>query len=237
MYEFLKKLFAEGAITFEQFCEKLEADKSIKLVNLADGGYVGKDKFQAKETELSGVKQQLADANATIESYKGMDIDGIKKSAAEWEQKHKDDTAALQKQLDDQAKEFAAKTYLGGFQYTDDLVKEAIYAKFMAKNFTLGQDGKFDGADAFMEELKKTYPSSFANPTGGNPAGGDPKGNPGGNSAGGGQGGNPAGGNPPQNRPWFAPQNAPHFAGDKKRTLTEMMQFKNAHPEAKVEYD
>lgn len=242
MYEYLKKLFAEGALTFEQFCEKLGADKSIKLVNLADGGYVSKEKFTAKETELSGVKKQLDDANAAIKSYKDMDIDGIKKSAADWEQRYKDETASLQKKLDDQAREFAAKTYLGGFQYNDDLVREAIYAKFMAKNFTLSQDGKFEGADAFMEELKKAYPSSFGTPAGGTPAGdppagGAPKDAPSGGTPAGGTQGNPAAGSPTKARPWFAPQRAPSFAGEKKRTLSEMMAYKNAHPDAKIEFD
>lgn len=56
MYDFLKKLFAEGALTFDQFVEALNGDKTIKLVNLSDGGYVAKDKFDAKVTELNGVK-------------------------------------------------------------------------------------------------------------------------------------------------------------------------------------
>lgn len=228
MYDFLKKLFEEGALTFDQFVEKLNADKDIKLANLADGAYVGKEKFDAKVTELTGVKKQLDDANATIQSYKDMDIDGIKKSASDWEEKYNTETAALQKKLDDQAVEFAAKTYLGGFQYTDDLVKEAIYAKFMAKGFKLGEDGKFEGADAFMAELKTAYPSSFAAPAGDpNPAGGNPP--SGAQGAGSGTSGKP--------RPWFAPQAAPKFKGNKPMTLTEMMAYQNAHPDAKIEFE
>ena len=37
----------------------------------------------ALTTERDGLKTQLGDANATIQSYKDMDIDGIKKSAAD----------------------------------------------------------------------------------------------------------------------------------------------------------
>lgn len=246
MYEFLKKLFGDGAITFDQFVEALNGDKSIKLVNLSDGGYVSKEKFTAKETELSGVKQQLEEANATIQSYKDMDIDGIKESAATWEQKYKDDTAALNKKLQDQQTEFAARTYLGSFQFSDDLVKEAVYAKFMSKNFTF-KDGKFEGADAFMADLKKSYPTSFkaeADPTGGD---GNGAGNGSGTGSGSGSGsgspsgnptGNQNGGNPNGNRrPWFAPPKGPSFAGGPKRTLSEMMTYKNQHPEAKIDFE
>ena len=239
MYDFLKKLFAEGALTFDQFVEALNGDKTIKLVNLSDGGYVAKDKFDAKVTELNGVKEQLTAANTTIQSYKDMDIEGIKQSAADWEKKHKEDTEALTKKLEEQATEFAARTYLGGFQYSDDLVREAVYSKFMAKGFKRTDDGKFEGADAFMEELKKAYPTSFGTPPAQDPAGDPPAGGSGGNGSLGKPPKNPAnnpnnGGN---NRPWFAPAKQPSFAGEKKRTLSEMMAYKNAHPEAKVEFD
>lgn len=218
MYEYLKTLFGDGAITFDQFCAALDANKGIKLVNLADGGYVSKEKFDAKAADLTTANRLLGEANNTIQSYKDMDIDGIKLAAANWESKYNTDTAALRNKLDEQAREFAAKMYLGGYQYTDDLVKEAIYAKFMAQNFTLGEDGKFEGADAFMEELKTAYPNSFAQPAG-DPAPGD------------------SSGAPPKPHPWFAPQMAPQPAGAKKRTLSEMMRYKNEHPEAKIDYD
>ena len=71
MYEFLKKLFGvteDGqpvALTYEQLAEALTANKELKLVNLADGGYVSKEKFDAKETELAGVRDQLTAANQT----------------------------------------------------------------------------------------------------------------------------------------------------------------------------
>ena len=94
MYEFLKKLFGvteDGqpfALTYEQLAEALTANKELKLVNLADGGYVSKDKFDAKETELAGIRDQLTAANQTIQSYKDMDVDGIKQSVTDWEQKY-----------------------------------------------------------------------------------------------------------------------------------------------------
>ena len=75
MYEFLKALFGTNedgtpvALTFEQLSERLAANKDVKIANLAEGGYVSKDKYEAKETELTGVKEQLTAANQTIQSY------------------------------------------------------------------------------------------------------------------------------------------------------------------------
>ena len=73
--------------------------KHVRFADLSEGGYVAKEKFDTKVTELSGVKQQLEDANKEIQSYKDMDVDGIKKSVTDWEQRYEKDTASLKKQM------------------------------------------------------------------------------------------------------------------------------------------
>ena len=235
--EFLKKLFGEGeSLTFEQLLAKIEADKSLKIVDLGAGGYIAKDKYDnavaTRDTQIKGLKDQLTEASTTIQSYKDMDVDGIKKSAADWQEKYTTETKKLQDQLDAQQTEFAAKTYLGGFHYANDLVKEAVYAKFMAKGFQRDGD-KFVGADSFMEEMQKAYPTGFTaeNPGANPPAQNNPP-----------QQNNPAPQNQPgtpaqqQPRPWFAPP-APPAGPTHKRTLTEWMRYKNEHPDAKVNFD
>lgn len=219
MYEFLAPLFGKnedgtpGALTLEQLVAKLGENKGIQLVNLKDGGYVAKDKFDAKDTELKGVQQQLAEANQTIQSYKDMDIEGIKQSAANWETKYNADTAALQQKLAEQETEFAARTYLGGFKFANDLVKDAIFTKFMEKKFTREGD-KFLGADDFMAEMKKNNPTAFVEEAPAEPPVEQPK--PG--------------------TPYYAPTTPPAPGAGRKRTLSEMMAYKNEHPDSKIEF-
>lgn len=221
MYEFLKKLFGtteDGqpeALTFDQLTAKIEADTGLKLVDLSEGGYVAKSKLDAKITELEGVQQQLTDANATIKSYEDMDVEGIKKSVADWQKKYEDDTKALQDQLTAQETEFAARTYLGGFEYTNDLVRDAIYAKFMEKGFKREGD-KFLGADEFMAEMQKAYPTGFVSH--------DPDPAPAADPA------------PAQPKPEFAPKTPPAPPA-KKRSLLEMMKYHNEHPDAQINFD
>lgn len=157
MYEFLKKLFKEvdgqpEAITAEELIKRIQADKSLNIVNLKDGGYVSKDKFDAKETELSGVKQQLTDANATIQSYKDMDIEGIKKSAQEWENKYKTDTKALNDKLAEQERAHQTDMFLSGYKFTSKAAQAGIRAEFEKKGFKL-EDGVFLGAKDYMKSL------------------------------------------------------------------------------------
>lgn len=220
MYEFLAPLFGKKedgtpvALTLDEFIAKLGEAKGIQLVNLKDGGYVAKDKLDSKITELAGVQQQLTEANAAIQSYKDMDIDGIKQSAANWETKYNADTAALQQKLADQENEFAARTYLGGYKYANELVREQIFSKFMEKKFAREGD-KFLGADDFMKEMQTKYPSAFE----AEPKPADPPADP-----------------SKPGTPYYAPSTPSAPGAGKKRTLTEMMTYKNEHPESKIEF-
>ena len=69
MIEYLKDLFGGGALTFEEFSGKLEKAEGVKLANLKDGGYVGRDKFDALAAERDGLKSQLAEASGKLEGY------------------------------------------------------------------------------------------------------------------------------------------------------------------------
>lgn len=167
MYEYLKKLFKEvdgqpEAITAEELIKRIQADKTLNLVNLKDGGYVSKDKFDAKETELAGVKTQLSDANKEIQSYKDMDIDGIKKSAKEWEEKYKTDTAELNQKLESQERAHQTDMFFSGYKFTSKAAQAGIRMEFDKKAFKL-EDGVFQGASDYMKSLMENedYKGAF----------------------------------------------------------------------------
>lgn len=85
--DFLKPIFDDKALTYDQFAEKLAAAKDIKLANLAGGGYVVREKLTAKESEIEDLKKQLEAANKQIDEFKGMDIEGIRKAADDYKSK------------------------------------------------------------------------------------------------------------------------------------------------------
>ena len=67
-YEYLKPFFEGGPLSFEQLTEKLDAADGVKLANLKDGGYVGKDKFDAWRPG-ERLQAQLSEANGKLEGY------------------------------------------------------------------------------------------------------------------------------------------------------------------------
>lgn len=128
--------------------------KHVRFTDLSEGNYVAKEKFDSKVTELKGVQQQLTDANATIQSYKDMDIEGVKKSAQEWETKYNTDTQALKDQIAAQERSHQTDRYLD----TVGIKPGAMYREFVKKAFEAKEfklDGeKFLGADDFIASLK-----------------------------------------------------------------------------------
>ena len=224
MYEFLNALFKDEngnpiALTLDQLTEKLSSATDIKLVNIADGGYVKKEKLDAKITELSGVRQQLTDANAEIQSYKDMDIDGIKQKASEWENKYKTDTAALNEKLAQQERAFARDLFFKSYQFSSQFAEDGVKAAFDKQDFKL-VDGEFMGAKDYMNKLMTDDATKSAfvfEPADGGNEGGDPQ--------------------PPYQPQFSQQQRQPQNPPKPKQTLSEKMKWANEHPGATINFD
>lgn len=68
--EFLKQFFGDTALTYDQFVKALEASKDVKLGNLATGDYVGKGKYQAMETRVADLEEQIKTRDADLSKLK-----------------------------------------------------------------------------------------------------------------------------------------------------------------------
>lgn len=198
-YEFLKKLFKKdenGAIipmTADELETAIDADKNIRVVDLSAGGYIAKDKFDAKDTELKGVRKQLEDANKQIKSFEDQDVDGIKAKVSEWEQKYNTDTQALKDQMAAQNRSHAEDMFLSGYKFTSKAARKGVLDELRSKKFQLDDNGTFLGAKEFMSSLMKDddYKGAFVTENKDGGAGSGAEGGNGGSGAGaGGQGGN-----------------------------------------------
>lgn len=171
-YEFLQKLFGEPkegeqpkSMTFAELEAALNGATDVQIVNLKEGGYVSKEKFDSKDAELKGVKAQLTAANEQIQSFKGKatDIDVANQKVAEWESKYNTDTKALQDQLTAQARSHAEDMFLSGYKFTSKAARKGILDDFREQNFQLADDGTFKGGKEYMESLMKNedYKGAF----------------------------------------------------------------------------
>ena len=94
--EELKSIFGENSLTYAQFSEALEkADKkTLNLANLAKGGYVGKEKFTAKESELAAANTTIRELQDAAKKWDGVDVDKLKNDMAALQTKYDSDLAA-----------------------------------------------------------------------------------------------------------------------------------------------
>lgn len=112
------------------------------------------------EQEYNALAEQLRNANSTIQSYKDMDIDGIKKSVEDYKQKWE--------QSENDRKTFEHKTRVSGFVKSLGL-KDDIYEKHVT-DLILEKDLKFDGdkligGDDVVKQFREKYPNAFKSAT------------------------------------------------------------------------
>lgn len=149
-------------------------DEVINKIMAENGKDIEKHKTDrdAYKTKYEDTKQLLDDANTTIQSYKDMDIEGIKKSAEDWKTKYETDTTALNDKIAQQEYDHKADKFLDKYEFSSNLVRNAVLNQFKEKKFKLENDA-FLGADDFMKHLQENEPGVFktSSPTPGNTGG------------------------------------------------------------------
>lgn len=169
MLEWLKEILGE------HYTEEIDKKVSGEIGR----AFVAKADFDGKNTELKAAKAQLAEANRTIEGFKTLDVDGVRRQAEEWkaraeqaERDAADQVAAVQfdARLD------AAITKAHGRS------ARAIKAMLDLDTLRSSKDQDKD-IGAALEQLEKdsgylfdtgAAPPPYAGGTGGTPPAGDP---------------------------------------------------------------
>jgi hypothetical protein len=153
--EFLKS--ALGDELYAQVSEKLKDNKEIKLANLATGEYVGKDKFDSMSELNKTFKTQIDEANKQIESFKGMDIEGIKKTADEYKVKFETAETEYNNKMNKYLLDNAIKAKLTSEKAKDPV---AVMAHLKLENIKL--DGEtLIGIDEQLKSLKENEQTAY----------------------------------------------------------------------------
>lgn len=213
----IQEVFAKaenGTLTFEQF---QTAMGTAKFVDLTEGNYVSKQKYESDIQQRDG---QITTLNQTLESRgqdliklqdtlkEAGDIDAMKKAVTDLEELRKTydkDTKQYQRQLKDQAYEFAVKDFAHGLKFTSPAAERDFISQMKARNLTM-ENGTIIGATDFLTAYKQDNAQSFVADT---PA--------------------PTNPTPTFVQPTVTPTPA-------KPTLTQMMQWANEHPDQAVNF-
>lgn len=168
--DFLKILFNNGALTFEEFEKAINAhngneankDNLIKLANLSTGDYVGKAKYEALQALLTGKETELNTANGLIEQMK-KDTKGneeLQGKIATYET----EKAQLQQELADTKIKSALKVALLSEKAVDvDYLTYKVNEKMkeQGKALELDENENIKGLDDILSGLKTQFPTQF----------------------------------------------------------------------------
>lgn len=171
--DFLKALFNDKALTFEEFTQAINAhngneankESQIKLANLGTGEYVGKGKYdaevlasQGKDTEIANYKKAIEDLQ---KANKGNE--DIQNRIAQLETEN----AQLKADQEASDRKYAFDILLMDAGVADKDEREFLAYKYEkklkeeGKTLELDDNKHIKGGDAIVESLKTTNPKPF----------------------------------------------------------------------------
>lgn len=185
--EFLKTLFGNGeSLTFDQLVAKVKEAK-LNVVNIADGSYVSKAKYDDK---VGALQQQVTDLQGQI-TQRDTDMTDLKSklTAAQadagkltevqnqltaMQTKYDADKTAWESKTAQQAYEFMVREKANGLQFTSPAAKRDFIREANGKGFKV--DGEtLLGYEDFVTKYKAENPGAITEPKPADPAPADPQ--------------------------------------------------------------
>lgn len=92
----IKELFGGKSLTYADF-EKSANEHKAKFVDLSEGGYVDKGKFDGKAAELKTANDTITDLQGKMKAFDGVDVERLKQDVKDVQAKYDTDIGTLKK--------------------------------------------------------------------------------------------------------------------------------------------
>ena len=139
-----------------EYLEKLGLDKETIDKIMAENGKdieSEKSKVAEKEQELETIRENLTKANETIESYKGMNIEEVQKSADDWKTKYE----GMEQELTNVKNNSRLEKEIAGFNTIDS----DVLLKLINQEDLVYKDDKIHGLEDQITKIKEGKPYLF----------------------------------------------------------------------------
>lgn len=171
--DFLKELFGEEALTWEQFSEAVTS-KGFKVADLSKGNYVSKKKFddeiKTRDTTISELNSTISVRDNDIEDLKqkletgGQDsetkISELLSQITTLQGQYKTDMTELETKLSKQAYEFAVRDFANGQKFTSTAAKRDFEREMISADLKM-KDNSIIGANDFVNSYKEKNADAF----------------------------------------------------------------------------
>ena len=209
----VKELFDKaenGTLTWEQF---QTAAGTAKFVDLTEGNYVSKQKFDdeisQRETHITDLANKIATRDTDLQQLQQKltdagDLDALKQASedlANLQKQYDKETKQYKAQLSKQAYEFAVKEFANSKNFTSNAAKRDFIQSMLKKNLSV-EDGRIIGAEDFVQIYARDNDDAFVKKA--------------------------------DSKPQFT--QSTETKKPEKLSLTEMMKLKNDNPEAILDF-
>lgn len=217
----LKALFADGALTYDEFLAKVQEQK-INLANIAEGGYVSKNKYDDKmasltqqindlqgqvtqrDTDLASINDQLTAAQADAGK-----LPDVQNTLATLQAQYAADKKTWEERNAQQAYEFMIRERANGLRFTSGAAKKEFIREAIKKGSKVDGENLL-GYQDFLTQYQTDDPGAFAKEE-------EPK--------------------PEEPAPTIVLPNGPTPETTKKRkSLTDLMRAKNSNPNTEIKF-
>jgi myosin heavy subunit len=155
--DFLKDVLGEELFT--QVAEKL-SKSDVKLANLADGGYVNKDKFLAAEKSANELQAQIAERDkqlATLQKSTG-DAEALKAQIAELQTANETAVTEYKEKLSKSERDAAKKLAIANARPVNETAAKAIEKLIDDEQIKQGENG-YEGITEQITAIIENVPT------------------------------------------------------------------------------
>lgn len=148
----------------KEFGLEIPADKQADFTKKVAENYLTKAEHDKKlgklETDRDNWKSRAETAETTLNGFKDVDLDSVKKELDAWKEKAQNAEKEAQKQLYDRDFADALKSELESVKFTSEAAKRDVMGQIKAAELKL-KDGKILGLSDLIEQIKKNDGSAF----------------------------------------------------------------------------
>ena len=171
--DFLKSLFENGAITWEQFQQGVEAN-GYKIADLSKGAYVAKHKYDddiasrdatitelngqitQRDTDIAGLKDKLENSSADNKTK----VEDLNNQLAQLQTDYAKEKSDYEAKLSHQAYSFAVKEFANTKKFSSKAAQRDFINEMMSANLQM-KDNTILGADDFVKLYQEQNSDAF----------------------------------------------------------------------------
>lgn len=169
--DFLKDLFGEEALTFEQLKNKV-SERGFKVADLSTGNYVAKKKYeddiQTRDTQIGDLTGQISTRDADLKNLKKQLEDAntdttvadLTEKLTKLQGEYKTAKTDYETKLSKQSYEFAVRDFANGQKFSSKAARKAFISDMLNAQLSM-KDDTIIGATDFLEAYKNDNEDSF----------------------------------------------------------------------------